>query len=119
MAHCLRDAECKHSPHLYNRRKIDALHRNNRWTTNPWRTAKRRPRLASGADPSSILGWRSEDQRGVGPAEAEGVRERVLDLPFARLVRNEVEVRLYVRVIEVQRGRGDLIAHGEHGEDGL
>src|SRR5690606_38587047 len=60
-----------------------------------------------------------ENQRCVGATEAERVRERDVDSPLARLVRDEVDLGLDGRVVEVDRRRRDVVADGEHAENGL
>src|SRR5215216_5410570 len=60
-----------------------------------------------------------EEQRGVGAAEAEAVRERVVDPRLARLVGDVVEVALGVGVDVVDRRRELPLVDGEHGEDRL
>src|SRR4029077_6573267 len=57
-----------------------------------------------------------EQERGVRAAEAERVRQRVLDLHRALDLRDVVEVAVLVRAIEVH-GRGrDLVVHGKRGD---
>src|SRR5258708_5414979 len=60
-----------------------------------------------------------EQERRVGAAEAEGIRQRVLDGHRPRLVGHVVEVALLVRLIEVDRGGCDLMVHCEHRDPGL
>src|SRR6056297_2931049 len=69
-----------------------------------WRTGS--PRLA-------------EHQRGVGAAEAEGVRQRDPDVPLHRLQRREVDLALDRGVLEVQRRRRHLVAQRQQAEDRL
>src|SRR5687768_2551676 len=60
------------------------------------------------------------DQRCVGAAEAEAVVEHSLDLALLGLVRDEVDAGAAVRrIVEVERRRDDLVAHGEDAEDAL
>src|SRR4029077_6672238 len=50
-----------------------------------------------------------EQQRGIVPAEAEGVRKRQLDVELAGALRDVIEVALGIRVLEVDgRGRAPL-----------
>src|SRR5829696_4560253 len=60
-----------------------------------------------------------EDERGVGAAEAEGVRQHDVDVALLRRVRHEVDRGLDRRVVEVDRRRRDPVAHGEDREDRL
>src|SRR6185312_17044592 len=58
--------------------------------------------------PSS--GHLAEDQRGVGAAEAEGIGERHVDLLFERHLRHEVDRRRDRGIVQVERGRRDVVA---------
>src|SRR6476469_1505991 len=72
---------------------------------------------------SAVSNWQSaihglrfvllEEQRGVGAAEPERVRQRVPDRDRTALVWNVIEVALLVGDLEVDRGRSDLMVHGE------
>src|SRR5205085_5498697 len=62
---------------------------------------------------------RAEGERGVRPAEAEGIRQRRADGHFARSVRHEIQVALRVLLEQIRRGRRDLIAQRQRGEHGL
>src|SRR5271156_4314367 len=55
-----------------------------------------------------------ENQGRVGAAEAERIRERVMNLRFPRVVRNVVEVARGVRIFVIDRRRQNLIAQGEN-----
>ena len=55
-----------------------------------------------------------EKKRGVGAAEAERIRKRVLNFRFARMVRNVIEVARRVGRFLIDRGRKNLIAQGEN-----
>ena len=57
-----------------------------------------------------------EEQRGVGAAETERIRERVLDLGFARVVRNVIEIALRIGSFLVDRRRQNLIAQRQHAD---
>src|SRR3989304_3348871 len=61
----------------------------------------------------------AEDQRGVGAAEAERVRQRDIDIALARLVRHQVDRGFDRRVVEVDGGRGDPVADRQDREDRL
>src|SRR5690606_38957794 len=52
------------------------------------------PPMLSGIEPA-------EDQRGIGAAESEGIGQRHIDPALARLVRNEVDLRLNRRIVEI------------------
>src|SRR3546814_2030711 len=57
-------------------------------------------------------------QRGIGSAEAEAVVEHCANLPLSGLVRDQVDaLGALVGIVEVERGRDDLVAHGEDAED--
>ncbi len=60
-----------------------------------------------------------EDQRAVGAAEAEGVREGVVDPGWLRLVGDVVQAALRIELDDVHRGRGDLVLHGQDGDAGF
>src|SRR4051812_10276162 len=68
---------------------------------------------------ASLLFKPLKEERGVGAAEAEAVRERVVNARLARLVRHVVEVALGVWVDVVDRRRQLPFANREHGEDRL
>ncbi len=57
-----------------------------------------------------------EEQRGVGAAEAERIRERVFDFRFARLVRNVIEIARRIGIFVVDRRRQNLIAQRQHAD---
>src|SRR5439155_1217238 len=61
----------------------------------------------------------AEGQRRVGAAEAEGVRQRRLDVLLARLVRDVVEVAVRVGRLVVDRGRQHAVIEREHRGDRL
>src|SRR5689334_8148852 len=67
------------------------------------------------ARPSALRG--AKNQRRIGAAEAEGVRQRHAYLAPARLVRHEIDRRFDRGIVEVDGGRCDLIAHCEYRED--
>src|SRR5439155_20596931 len=60
-----------------------------------------------------------EEERRVRAAEPERVRQRVLHRHRALLVRYVIEVALLVRMLEVDRGRHELMMHGERRDAGL
>src|SRR3984957_21009355 len=51
-----------------------------------------------------------EQQRGVGAAKAEGVRQRVLDGRLAHVIWDVVQIAFRVRRLLIDRGRQHLIA---------
>src|SRR5262245_5574810 len=61
----------------------------------------------------------AQDKRGVGAAEAERVGEGQADLALLRLVRHEVDGGLHRWIVEVERRRGDIVAHGQYRVDRL
>src|SRR4029077_12614840 len=60
-----------------------------------------------------------QDEAAVGAAEAEGVREHVLDLLLARRIRHVVEVALGVGIRVVDRRWKHAVVHGERADAGL
>ena len=66
---------------------------------------------------SSPAGWSAvvpaEDQRRIGAAETEGIRQRDVDIPLSRFVRNQIDVGLDGGVVEVNGRRRDAIADSE------
>ena len=60
-----------------------------------------------------------ENERAVGPSEAEGIGQRVVDSHGARLVGNIVQVTLGIGCLVIDGGRGHLIAYGQHRDAGL
>src|SRR5437763_278122 len=75
------------------------------------------PRLRGGGGP---LVRHLHDQRGVGAAEAEAVVEHGAHRPFLGLERDEVDaLGALARIVEIERRRDDLVAHGEDAKDAL
>src|SRR3546814_528101 len=65
-----------------------------------------------------VQSGRPQHQRGIGAAEAEAVVEHRLHLALLRRMRDEIDPRATLaRMIEVERGRHDLITHREDAED--
>ena len=61
-----------------------------------------------------------EEQRAVGAAEAEGIRQGILDFGLLGVVGDEVQgVALRVGIIQVDGRRKALVAQCEHGDAGL
>src|SRR5271170_6853831 len=60
-----------------------------------------------------------EEQGGVGAAEAEGIRERVGNFRFARVIGNVIEVALRVGFFVIYGGRHDLVAKSQHADAGF
>src|SRR5215471_13115869 len=60
-----------------------------------------------------------EQQRPVRAAKAERIRERVANAHRTLRVRRVVEVARGIRLIEVDRGRGDLFTHRERRDAGF
>src|SRR6266850_2994510 len=57
-----------------------------------------------------------EEQRSVGTAEAKRIAERIFHGGFARVVRNVIQVALWILLVEVD-GRGQaLIAQRQNGD---
>src|SRR5690606_38458659 len=54
-----------------------------------------------------------EDHRGVGAAEAEAVGHGDIDLPGLALVRDQVDRRLHLRIVQIYGRRRHLIADGQ------
>src|SRR6266852_9944624 len=62
----------------------------------------------------------SNQTRAVGPAKPERVGHRVVERCLPRVVGDEVHVaRAGVLVFEIDGGRKDLVAQGEHGDAGF
>src|SRR5262245_28621795 len=57
-----------------------------------------------------------QDQAAVGAAEAEGVREHVVEPGLARRVGHVVEIALGIRVLVVDRRRNDAVVDGERAD---
>jgi len=66
-----------------------------------------------------LFGPAFEDEGAVGAAEAEGVRECVVDLSGLGLVGHVVEAALRIELDDVHCGRCDLVLHGEDGDAGF
>src|SRR5271154_1382696 len=60
-----------------------------------------------------------EDQRGVGAAETKGIRERVMHLGLARVVRDVVQIARGIRILVVDGRWKNLVAQGQHADTGL
>src|SRR4051794_17772559 len=60
-----------------------------------------------------------ENERTVGPSEAEAVREGVLDGHGTGFIWHVVEVAKRIGVFVVDGGRGDLVANGQHRNAGF
>src|SRR5216684_3393585 len=73
----------------------------------------------AGHSPLLIGLWGLDYEARVVPAEAERVRQRHLDVGFARLVGHVVEVALWVGLVEVDRGRQQAAIQGEDASSGL
>ena len=83
-------------------------------------SARTQPRPDRGASVLNRLACRIDlEQRGVGAAEPERVRERVGDVGLARHLRHVVEIAVDVRVVEVDGGRQELMMDGEDRDAGL
>ena len=68
-------------------------------------------------DPLHSVCDTAKDQRCIGPAKAERIRQNHIDIAFASLVWNEIERRIDRRVVKVNRRRCNLVANCEHRED--
>src|SRR6266404_1846586 len=60
-----------------------------------------------------------EQQRGVGSPKTERVGKRILDLGRARLVGNVIQIAPRIGILVIDRGRKNLVAHGQQGQAGL
>src|ERR1022692_1374406 len=78
-----------------------------------------RRRIPSCPTPSCLFGIALENQATVGPAKAETVRQRMVDLHGTRLVGNVIQVAVRIRTIVIDRRRRHLIADGEYRDAGL
>src|SRR5450432_2344414 len=63
--------------------------------------------------------WRAENQRRVGAAEAERVRQRVANALRSSLEWNQIEIAIGGGLVEVERGWEHAVAHSEQREDGF
>src|SRR5262245_60671174 len=87
-------------------------------TTNCSRRSKRGPARrgrAGRGDATTASAEAAEAERHVGPAEAEGVGERRLDLDATGAVLDVVEVAGRIRLLEVDGGRQDAAGERQHG----
>src|SRR5260370_25455588 len=66
-----------------------------------------------------LFGPAFEDEGAVGAAEAEGVRERVVDLQGLGFVGDVVEAALWVELYDVHGGGRGLFEHGHDGDAGF
>src|SRR5579864_879250 len=73
-------------------------------------TACRAPTVLHARESALLFTPALEDQGCVCAAEAERIRERVLDSRFARLVRNVVQIALRIGILVVHGRRQNLIA---------
>ena len=74
--------------------------------------------LSSGrSSPSAVIA--AEDQRRIGAAEAERIRQRDVDVALARLVRHQIDRRLDRRIVEIDGRRRDAVADRQDREDRL
>src|SRR5688572_11299935 len=69
----------------------------------------------SARERSSLRGQAAHDDGGIGATKTERVRQHGVDGPLLRLVGNEVDGGLDRRIVEIERGRGHIVAYGEHG----
>src|SRR5215467_856807 len=57
-----------------------------------------------------------ENERGVGAAKTKGIRKRILNRSFARMLRHVVQIAFGIGILEIDRGRQDLIVQGENAD---
>lgn len=76
-------------------------------------------RFATRPPEGSMAGVTAQNQRRVGAAETERVRQGHIDLALARDMRHEIDLRLDGRVVQVERRRGYIVANCERREDGF
>src|SRR5438552_18310759 len=55
-----------------------------------------------------------ENQRSIGAAKAKGIRKRVLDRRFARMIRHVVQIALRIGSFQIDGGRQNLIAQRQY-----
>src|ERR1700676_2166836 len=60
-----------------------------------------------------------EDKAAVGAPKPKRIRKRVVDLHWARVIRNIVEIALRIRNLMIDGGRRDLIPQRQHGDTRL
>src|SRR6476469_7438568 len=61
----------------------------------------------------------SQDQRGIGAAESEGVGQDSVDRPPVSLVRHEVDGRRHRGIVEIEGGRRKVVSDRQRREDRL
>src|SRR5215471_205899 len=92
-------------------------------TVSAARTRRRRkPRINdSGKGYRAVMrsGRARKDQRGIGTAKAEGIRERIGHFALLGVFWHQIDVAGGRRVVEVERRRNDLIADRKDREDRL
>src|SRR5215467_13749339 len=67
----------------------------------------------------ALVGHPPQDQRRVGAAESERIRQHDVDLALSRLVRHEIDRGLDRWIVEIDRWRGDVVANRQEAEDRL
>src|ERR1700709_2465645 len=65
------------------------------------------------------IGHTLHDNRCVGAPETERIRQRHPDLALAGLLGNEIDGRVYRRIVQIDSGRPDVVANGKDAEDRL
>src|SRR5215472_18663200 len=83
------------------------------------RRVTRRKRMRTASRIRGPLRWAGEDQARIGAAEAERIRQRRPHLAMLRLLRHQVYVAAFGRIVEVEGGRNHLIADRQDREDRL
>src|SRR3984957_16087633 len=68
---------------------------------------------------NALAGHALQDHGRVGAPETERIRERDIDLAFARRLRHEINRRFYRRVVKIDGWRRDIIANRKDTEDRL
>ena len=83
------------------------------------RTDEARRMSCKGARRNGVRSKAGKDQGAVGAAESERVRQGGTDLHPARGVGHVVQVALRIGIIEIDRGRGNLVADRKRAGDRL
>src|SRR5258708_3079409 len=74
---------------------------------------------AADASWARLAGEAPENNRAIGAAEAEGVRQRDIDFHLACRVRHIVEIAVRTRIVEVDGRRNHTVADRKQREDRL
>ena len=68
---------------------------------------------------NALAGDALHDHGCVGASETERIRQRDIDLAFARRLGHEIDRCFYLRAVKIDGWRGDIIANRKNTEDRL